>query len=170
MGFLLRGYLLLPLAGFYAFPKRQSLWLVPIFVAPIAAELWSIRSDSELEPLVFVSAVLLAVAAPLVLLVRAVWRSRLRKIIIVALVVLLGYFVLYTSAIYQGEAYLNPDDYCWKAEIALGPCEPSPWLLAPIAVGLPAMMLVVVGSIPMAFALLWYGRKRRKAERVARSA
>jgi hypothetical protein len=170
IGLLLRGYLLLPLAGFYAFPKRQSLWLVPIFAAPIAAELWGSRSESELVPLAFISAMLLAIAAPVALLVHAVWRSRLRKFIIVALVVLLGYFVLYTSAIYRGEAYLNPDDYCWKAEIALGPCAPSPWLLAPIAVGLPAMMLVVVGSIPMAVALLWYGWKRRKAERIARSA
>ena len=137
---------------------------------PLQRSFWGKGSDSELVPLVFVSAMLLAVVAPVALLARAVWRSRLRKWIIVALVVLLGYFVLYTSAIYQGEAYLNPDDYCWKAEIAVGPCEPSPWLLAPIAVGLPAMMLVVVGSIPMAFALLWYGWKRRKAERAARSA
>lgn len=167
---LLRSYLLLPLAGFYAFPKRQGLWLGAVLVAAISAELWARHSNSELKPLVLVSSALLAVAAPVALFVRALCRSRARKFIVAALVVLSGYFALYTSTIYQGEAYLNPDDYCWKAEIAAGPCEPSPWLLAPAAIGLPAFVLIIVGSVPMSLVMLWYGWRRRRAERIARSA
>jgi hypothetical protein len=167
---LLRSYLLLPLAGLYAFPKHQGFWLGAVLAMAILAELWARHSNSELKALVLVSSMLLAVAAPVALFVRALWKSRARKFIVAALVVLLGYFALYTSTIYQGEAYLNPDDYCWKAEIAVGPCEPSPWLLAPTAIGLPAFVLVIVGSVPMSLVLLWYGWKRRRAERIARSA
>lgn len=167
---LLRGYLLLPLAGLYAFPKRQGFCLGAVVAAVISAELWARHSNSELKPLVFILSVLLAVAVPVALLVHAGWHTRLRKFIVAALVVLLGYFAFYASVIYQGEAYLNPDDYCWEAERGAGPCEPSPWLLAPIAVGLPAAVLVVVGAVPIALVMLWYGWRRRRAERIARSA
>jgi len=166
---LLRSYLLLPLAGLYAFPKRQGFCLGAVLAAVILAELWARHSNSEIRPLVFVSSVLLAVAVPVALLVHAVWYSRLRKFIIAALAVLLGYFVFYATVIYQGEAYLNPDDYCWEAERGAGPCEPSPWLLAPIAVGLPAVVPIAVGSVPVSFAIFWYGWRRRRAARASRS-
>lgn len=170
VGLLFRGYLLLPLAGLYAFPKRQSVWLVPVFAAPIALEFWSSRVEWELEPLVFMPAVLLAVTVPLVMLVRGLWRSRLKKWVIVTIILVLGYFAFTATIFYVGEADLHPDEYCREADRGAGPCEPSPWLLGPSAIAGPTMMLVIVGSVPMSLVLLWYGWRRRRAERIARSA
>jgi hypothetical protein len=112
---------------------------------------------------------LLAVTVPVGMLVHGLWHSRLKKWVIVILVLVLGYLGFMATIFYVGEADLHPDEYCWKADREAGSCEPSPWLLAPIAIGLPAMMVVIVGAIPLTVALLLFGWKRRKAERMARS-
>jgi hypothetical protein len=167
---LLGSYLLLPLAALYAFPKRQSVWLVPVFAAPIAVAFWGSRVQSELEPLVFVSVALAAVTVPVVMLVRGLSQSRLKKWLIVTIVLVLGCFGFMATVFYVGEADLHPDEYCWRADRGAGPCQPSPWLLGPSAIAAPTIMLVIVGSVPVSLLLLWYGWKRRRAERTARSA
>lgn len=157
-------FLLIPVAGLYALPRRHAAWLVPLIALSVGAVAWNRRVDSELFALAVMAVVLASAFAPIACVIVDGWRRfRFKRLLALLIALLLGYWAFMTTVIYQGEQYLSPDEYCWESERAAGACEPSPVKLAVTALVYAASPLLIFGGSPAVIALLWYGRARRRA-------
>lgn len=165
------GYLAVPLAGLWAFPRRRWIWM--LLLIPFGAISLTALSLSELDSLsAFSVPAALLVLVPILIAIMDHWVAlRMNTLFWFILVMCLVPLARVALLSVMGEAWFNRDGYyCWDiAELAHGECRLNPWLLAEAGLAYAAVAISFYGSIPAAVGLLILGWQRRRTIAPARS-